>query len=118
MGAEPWGFSGDGGPATQASLLSPAGVYVDAAGILYIADTLNQRIRRLDAATGIIVTVAGTGAGAGFVVKPVAGPSQDGFLFADGGPATQANLSFPSGVYVDLVGHLVRATADQPPRLA
>ncbi len=100
------GLSGDGEPATQASLFSPSGVYVDGAGTLYIADTNNNRIRRVDAATGLITTVAGTGASAGFVVKPVAGPSQDGSSFGDGGPATQASLAFPSGVYIDEAGHL------------
>ncbi len=58
------GFSGDGGPAIEAQLDCPGAVSVDAAGNLYIADTNNQRIRKVDAATGIISTVAGSGAGA------------------------------------------------------
>src|SRR5580698_5490441 len=54
------GFSGDGGPATRASLNEPYGVVVDRPGNLYIADRLNRRVRRVSAASGIITTVAGT----------------------------------------------------------
>jgi len=54
-------FSGDGGPADQALLNFPTAVAVDRAGHLYIADTLNHRVRRVDAATGVITTVAGLG---------------------------------------------------------
>jgi hypothetical protein len=57
----PRGFSGDGGPATQAELDSPLGVTLDRHGNLFIADTGNQRVREVDAATGIIKTVAGGG---------------------------------------------------------
>jgi uncharacterized protein (TIGR03437 family) len=85
------GFSGDGGPATSAELNNPAGVAVDAAGNLYIADTNNQRIRRVSAATGTITTVAGTG--------------RSGYT-GDGGPATSAQLSFPRVVLVDATGNL------------
>ncbi len=59
------GFSGDGGPATSASLYGPAGVTVDAAGNIYIADTCNYRIRKVDASTGSITTVAGNGTTSG-----------------------------------------------------
>jgi hypothetical protein len=57
------GYSGDGGPATAAELngYNNLGVAVDGAGNLYIADTRNQRIRKVDALTQIITTVAGTG---------------------------------------------------------
>ena len=55
------GFSGDGGLATSASLSAPVGVALDGAGNLFIADEFNNRIRRVDAATGIITTVAGNG---------------------------------------------------------
>ena len=85
-----WGFGGDGGPATSASLNSPLGVAVDAAGNVFIADTNNQRIRRVEAATGTITTVAGDG--------------NRGFG-GDGGPATSASLNFPYGVAVDGAGN-------------
>ncbi len=86
-------FAGDGGPATSASLNSPAGLTVDASGNLYIADTGNNAIRRVDAITGIITTVAGTGA-AGFN--------------GDGIPATTATLNEPSSVILNS-GNLVFA---------
>jgi len=89
-----WGFSGDGGPASSARLNSPFGVAVDAIGNLFIADRDNQRIRRVDAATGVISTVAGNGT----------------FGFAgDGGPATSARLSKPVDVAVDAAGNIFMA---------
>ena len=84
------GFSGDGGPAVQAQLYYPSGVAVDGAGNLYIADTDNTRIRKVDS-TGTITTIAGTG--------------EYGFS-GDGGPAVQAALSYPSGVAVDGAGNV------------
>ena len=84
------GYSGDGGPATSAQLDGPEGVAVDGSGNLYIADTCNNRIRKVSA-TGIITTVAGNGS---------AGYS------GDGGPATSAQLSLPAGVAVDGSGNL------------
>ena len=83
------GFSGDNGPATSAQLYFPDGVAVDAAGNLYIADTANQRIRKVS--NGVITTVAGNGA--------------SGFS-GDNGPATSAELNFPSGIAVDAAGNL------------
>jgi antitoxin (DNA-binding transcriptional repressor) of toxin-antitoxin stability system len=53
------GFSGDGGPATSAQLNQPKGIAVDSAGYVYIADTRNQRIRKVSA--GVITTIAGNG---------------------------------------------------------
>jgi len=90
------GFSGDGGPAAAASLNVPRGVAVDAAGNLFIADTANQRIRRV-APDGIIGTVAGNG---------VPGFSGDGV------PAATASLNEPSGVAVDAAGNLYIADAN------
>jgi len=56
-------FAGDGGPALQASFTAPMGMSFDASGNLYVADALNQRIRKIDAISGIITTVAGDGSG-------------------------------------------------------
>jgi DNA-binding beta-propeller fold protein YncE len=79
-------FAGDGGPATQALLHFPSSVAVDERGNLYIADTMNHRVRVVDAATGVITTLAGTGR-AGFS--------------GDGGPAVAASLNEPTCVVVD-----------------
>ena len=84
------GFSGDGGAATNAKLYVPSGVALDAFGNLYIADTDNNRIRKVDT-NGIITTVAGkTGGG----------------YSGDGGAATNASLSYPFGVALDAAGNL------------
>ena len=85
------GFSGDGGPAISAKLNGPMGVAVDGSGNLFIADTENTRIRKVDAGTGIITTVAGDG-------KLI--------FFQDKGPATSVSLHFPYGVVVDSSGNL------------
>ena len=90
-GTGEWGYSGDGGPATQAQLGYPQGVAVDGAGNLYISDSRNNRIRKVDAATGTISTIAGSG--------------EWGYS-GDGGPATQAQLGYPEGVTVDGAGNL------------
>jgi len=76
-GTGTYGFSGDGGPATLALLNSPFSVAVDSAGNLFIADSGNNRIRRVDAQTGIIMTIAGSGAAASS---------------GDGGPAPIAGI--------------------------
>lgn len=79
-------FSGDGGPARRAALKRPWGIVFDDAGNLFIADHDNNRIRRVDAATGTITTVAGTD------VEPSGGNA------GDGGPATAAFLRGPVSV--------------------
>ena len=83
-------YSGDGAAATQAGV-SPGGIALDSSGNLYIADNLNNRIRKVAAATGVITTVAGNGT--------------QGFS-GDGGAATSASLSYPRGVALDAFGHL------------
>ena len=86
----PGGFSGDGGPATEAQLNSPVDVAVDAAGNLYIVDAENHRIRHVNT-SGVITTIAGTG---------------ESDISEDGGPAIEAQLSAPRGLATDSVGNL------------
>jgi uncharacterized protein (TIGR03437 family) len=89
------GFSGDGGPATQAQLNAPQGLALDKAGNLYIADSKNNRVRIVSAA-GIINTFAGTGQ-----VSPGGANT-----YNDGGLATGALLHLPAGVAVDTGGNV------------
>ena len=84
------GYLGDGGAATNARLYYPNGVAVDAFGNLFIADTVNRRIRKVST-NGVMTTVAGNGT-AGY--------------FGDGGAATNAHLYYPNGVAVDAFGNL------------
>lgn len=94
------GFSGDGGPAVNAELNSPQGITIDKASNIYIADSLNNRVR-IVTPDGNINTFAGNGA-----------VGQPRFV-GDNGPATQANLHFPGGLAVDSSGNLYIAdTAD------
>ena len=95
-GNGPRGFSGDGGSGVEASLDGPVGLAFDAADNLFIADVFNHRIRRVDAVTGVITTVAGSGAvGRG-----------EGSFSGDEGLATEAQLNFPIDVPVDTAGNL------------
>ncbi len=80
------GYTGDGGPATQATLSAPQRIQVDSLGNLYIADKDNSVVRRVDAATGIITTAVGTG---------VSGNS------GNGGPATEAKVNHPRGLELE-----------------
>src|SRR5947207_6497367 len=80
------GYSGDGGPAMRASLTGPYGIAMDRAGNIFVADRLNRRVRRIDAANGTITTLAGTGE-----------PAYSG----DGGPAARAGLAEPNGLALD-----------------
>ena len=83
------GFYGDGATATSAKMYYPTSVAVDTVGNLYIADDVNDRIRKVTASTGIIQTMAGTGS--------------TGYS-GDGGPATSGELFWPYGVAVDTAG--------------
>jgi sugar lactone lactonase YvrE len=85
------GFSGDGGPAKNATLNYAAAVALDDDGNLFIADTINHRIRRVDASTRFIHTIAGNGV--------------SGFR-GDGGSALAAEISFPVGIAVDRSGRV------------
>lgn len=86
-------FSGDDGPATAAELNRPRAVAVDLDGNLYICDTSNYRVRRVDATTGVITTVAGNG---------------DAFYDsnADGGPAIATGMNSPSDIAIDAAGNI------------
>jgi uncharacterized protein (TIGR03437 family) len=84
-----FGYSGDGGPATSATLSIDAFVIADPAGNVYICDQSNNRIRKVS--SGVITTVAGNGNAA---------------FSGDEGPATSASLNAPSGMYLDSAGDL------------
>ncbi|HEX4321430.1 MAG TPA: hypothetical protein VHZ52_11040, partial [Acidobacteriaceae bacterium] len=85
------GSTGDGGPATSAELLNPSGTAADSTGNIYICEYGGNRIRRVDGVTGIITTVAGTGAGG---------------YSGDGGLATAAMLANPQDARFDSAGNL------------
>jgi len=89
-GDESYGYSGDGGPATAAQLKAPTGLCFDKVGNLYIADEQSHTVRMVNT-SGIISTVAGTG---------IAGFS------GDGGPATNAQLTAPDGITIDIYGNI------------
>ncbi len=91
-----YGFSGDGGQATAASFRNPTGIAFDGSGNMYVADVFNNRIRKIDA-NGIITTIAGNG---------ITGYS------GDSGPATLAELYYPTGVAVDDSGSIYIADED------
>ena len=88
------GYSGDGGPAAQAQLYEPYALTVDGNGDIYIVDRLNAAVRKVDGATGIMTTVAGTGE-----------PGYSG----DGGPGVNAQMREPNDVFLDGRGSLLIA---------
>jgi photosystem II stability/assembly factor-like uncharacterized protein len=85
------GFAGDGGPAMNAELAFPSGVAVNRNGDIFIADYQNCRIRKIDAKTQVITTIAGSGECASK---------------GDGGPAIQASLNYPGSMALDSAGNL------------
>ena len=85
------GYTGDGGPATQATFNKPHEIRFDAAGDLFVVDMVNNAVRKIDMKTGIITTVAGTG--------------ESGYS-GDGGPATAATLAQPHSIQFGPEGHL------------
>lgn len=90
------GFAGDGGLAISSRLNGPAGVTLDASGNIYIADKFNERIRKIDAVTGVITTIAGNGYHGGWNNAP----------FGNDGPATAASLTYPVSVAFDCSGNM------------
>ncbi len=86
-----WGWTGDGGRSTAATLRNPQGVSIDNAGNLYIADSVNQVVREVNAQTGLISTIAGNGLGG---------------YWGDGGPANKAGLNNPTAVALDGAGNI------------
>lgn len=98
------GFSGDGGPAINAQIWAPVSqaapptsrIATDDVGNLYLADTFNNRIRKVDAATGIITTIAGSGA-----FPPMTGGERD-----EGAAATDVSLYWPCDVAIDSAGRV------------
>ena len=85
-----WGYSGDGGDAKQAVFAGPKGIRCDAAGNIFVVDCENHCVRRIDAKTNIVTTIAGGRKGPG----------------GDGGPATAAALDRPLGCCIDRQGNL------------
>jgi len=85
------GYAGDGGPAALATFNGPKEIDIDAAGNIFVVDTENQTIRRIDAKSGFVTTVAGNGERGGK---------------GDGGPAMAAQLDRPHGVAVDRDGKI------------
>ena len=90
-GSNSWGYNGDGEQATAAYLYGPSGVALDAGGNIYIADTNNQRLREVNASTGVISTVAGTGSAG---------------LTGNGIAASGSAFFSPAGVATDALGDL------------
>jgi hypothetical protein len=103
VGSAPTGVCGDGGPPLSANLYNPTGVAINDAGDLYIADGLDQRIRKVSVTTGLITTIAGTGVSCATTTGPC----------GDGGAATSAQLGPIYGLALDSVGNVyISDTAD------
>ena len=91
IGGGPYGFAGDGGPATSASFKSMWGLARDGSGNIYVADQYNYRVRKVTVSTGIINTFAGSGRGN---------------FWGDGGSATSAGIDKPQGMAFDSSGNM------------
>ncbi len=91
------GYAGDGGKATAAKIHWPQAIALDKKENIYIADADNNVIRRIDAVTGIVTTVAGNGYLCG---------TGSGDYSGDNGPATVAHLNQPTGVAIDTAGNI------------
>ena len=109
------GFSGDNGQATLAKLNNPVAVTVDADGNLYIADSQNQRIRRVNASAGVITTIAGNGTAsysgdsgqavsAGVSPNDIAFDAQGNIYIADGGNARVRKVDASTGIITTIAG--------------
>jgi len=94
-------YSGDNGLATSASLCRPGGLFLDASGDIFIADTENSVIREVVASTGVIQTVAGNGT-----------PCVPATGCGDGSSAAAAQLQYPYGVFVDAAGNIFIADTE------
>ena len=90
-------FSGDGGPAVDAEIWQPQAVRMDTAGNIYIADALNNRVRKITMPSGIISTIAGNGSTGNT---------------GDGGPATNATFYGITGIYIDVSGDVLITDGD------
>ncbi len=88
-GSDAVGYSGDGGPATNAAFNSVFGIDLDSNGNVYVSDWYNHRVRKITASTGIITTYAGTGTSS---------------YSGDGGAASSATLAYPVGLCTDISG--------------
>ncbi len=109
-----YGYDGEGKAASRSMLHAPEAVIFDSAGNIYISDTMNHRVRKVDAQTGVITTAAGNGdsgyedknmggcGAARFVSKEAAGLLKHG----DGSLATEAVVNSPTGLALDSQGHL------------
>ena len=103
-------LTGDGGPAVKATVAEPEAVAVDSSGNIYIADADNHRVRKIEAATGLISTLAGVGVfqdrSAGNMINDYRREGTGAGYSGDGGPAAEAKLRLPNSLDLDTNGDL------------